>query len=194
MKYTPDGSIAWYKAWLIAQSFSQIHEIDFNKTFSPIIRRESLQIFLAISCFFKPIIKQIDIIEAYLQSLLSNNKLSIFMKLPPSFELFRSIKVGLVCRLFYSIYSLRQSGRLWNQKVISFLISFGFYLLNADTSILIYHGSEKGYIRMVSVYIDNFLLAIKYGTSINWIKGNFKNKYNIKEIREVKTIIDWQVI
>ena len=49
VKYHSDGTVTQYKARLVAQSFSQIYQIDFNETFSPTVRRELLRIFLAIS-------------------------------------------------------------------------------------------------------------------------------------------------
>lgn len=170
-----------------------MHGMDFNKTFSPTIRQESLCIFLSITYLFGLIIEQINIVRAYLKSLLSNNNLPIFMKLPPSMETFRSIRLGLMCRLLCSIYGLRQSGRLWNQKVVSFLKGLGFKLLNADASILIHHGHETGDIIIISVYVDDFLLVSKLRTSLDWIKENLKNEYNVKDLGEVKTIIGWQV-
>lgn len=148
---------------------------------------------MTISCFFGLIIKQIDIVETYLESLLSDNDLFIFMKLPPSFESFRSIRARPVCKLLHSIYGLRQSGRLWNQKVVSFFKSLGFYVLNANAGILIHHGKEEGDITMVSVYMDDFLLAFKHRTSMDWIKKNLKGEYNVKNLGEVKTIIGWQM-
>ncbi len=84
------------------------------------VRRESLQIFIIIACLFKLIINQIDIIGAYLESLLGDNDLPIFMKWPSRMEVFRPIRVGLVCRLLRNIYGLKQLGRLWNQKVVVF--------------------------------------------------------------------------
>ena len=50
VKYYLDGTVAQYKAKLMAQGFLQIHGIDFNKIFSPTVRKKLLQIFLAISC------------------------------------------------------------------------------------------------------------------------------------------------
>ena len=90
----------------MAQSFSQIHGIDFNETFSPTVRQELLRIFLIILYLFKFIIEQITIVGAYLESLLSNNDLPIFIKLPPDFESFKSVQAGLVYRLLHNIYSL----------------------------------------------------------------------------------------
>lgn len=42
---------------------------------------------------------------------------------------------------------------------------------------------------MINVYIDNFLIASKYKPFIDWIKSKLKNKYNIKEMKKIKTII-----
>lgn len=58
------------------------------------------------------IVEQVDIVRAYLKSLLTNNDLHIFMKLVLRIEVFRSIRAVLVARLMKIIYELRQSGRL----------------------------------------------------------------------------------
>lgn len=193
VKYAQDGSIARYKVRLVAQGFSQVYGIDFNKRFSLTVTRELLRIFLAIGCLLGLIIEQIDIVGAYLESLLSDNDLPIFMKLPPDMRAFRSIRFGLVCRLLRSIYGLRQLGWLLNQNIISFLKGLGFEVLNADASILIFQGHEKDNITMISVYVDDFLLALKQQALLDLFKESLKNEYNVKDLRVVKTIIGWQV-
>ena len=97
-----------------------------------------------------------------------------------------------MCRLLRSIY-LRQSGRLWNQKVVAFLKGLGFHPLNADASILIHHGKDKDDITMMSLYVDNFVIVAKRQSSMEWIKTHPKVEYNVKDLGEVKTIIGWQV-
>lgn len=91
--------MAQYKVRLVIQGFSQIHGIDFHETFFPTIRKELLQIFLAISIILDLIIDQVDISRAYFESFLTDNDLSIFMKLPLGMETFRSIRAGLVAKL-----------------------------------------------------------------------------------------------
>lgn len=71
------------------------------------MRKKLLRIFLAIKYLIGLIIKQINIVEVYLKSLLSNNILPVFMKLPPNIEVFKLICFDLVCQLLYSIYGLR---------------------------------------------------------------------------------------
>lgn len=68
-----------------------------------------------------------------------------------------------------------------------------FYPLNADASILIHHKKKDDDITMINVYVDDFLLASKYRHSMDWIKSRLKKRYNVKEIREIKIIIGWQI-
>lgn len=48
VQYHPDRSVARFKARLVAQGFSQVPGIDFSETFAPTVRRELLQIYLAL--------------------------------------------------------------------------------------------------------------------------------------------------
>lgn len=112
VKYYLNRSVACYKVKLVIQCFSQIHRIDSNKMFSLTVRQESLQIFFAILYLLRLIVKKVDIVGAYLKSLLDDNDLPIFIKLSLGIKTFQSIRVELVSQLLRSIYRFRQSGRL----------------------------------------------------------------------------------
>ena len=159
VKYHSNGLVAQYKVRLIAHGLSQIHRIDFNKTFSPIMRKESLRLFLVIFYLLRLLIDQVNIVGIYLKGLLIDNDLPIFMKLPLEIKSFRAIREELITHLLHSIYDFRQSRKLWNQKVIIFFIDFDFVALNANLNILIRHDKEG--ITMVSVCVDNFFLILK---------------------------------
>ena len=82
MKYNSDGSIERYKARLVAQEFFQVYGIDYMEIFAPTIRRKSLRIFLAIAIMLGMILMQMNVIGAYLESALGQNKQPIYMKIP----------------------------------------------------------------------------------------------------------------
>lgn len=113
------------------------------------------------------------------------------MILPPGMHQFRQIREGLLCRRLRSLYGLRQSGRLWNQNVIAFFKSIGFTQLNGDPSILIRRSDNE--ISIVSVYVNNFLLASNTMTILEILKKLLAKEYNIKDLGKVKTIIGWQI-
>ena len=136
-------------------------------------------------------IHQMDIVGAYLESLLGDNELPIFMKLLPGMRNLRQIREGLLCRLLRSLYGLKQSGRLWNQNAIAFYKSIGFIQLNGDPSILIRQLEDE--ISIVSVYVDDFLLASNTMTALNALKASLAKEYDTKDLGEVRTIIGWQI-
>ena len=41
------------KAWLVAQGYSQMEGVDYDKTFAPVARMESIRILLALACQLK---------------------------------------------------------------------------------------------------------------------------------------------
>ena len=62
----PDGQIECYKAHLVAQGFSQVKGIDYNKTFAPITKFNSIRLLLALSARFNWEIHQMDVKSAFL--------------------------------------------------------------------------------------------------------------------------------
>ena len=63
------------------------------------MRRKLLCIFLVISYLLGLSVYQVDIVDAYLKSLLMDNDLSIFIKLLPGMKSLRAIRKELVPRL-----------------------------------------------------------------------------------------------
>lgn len=184
--------MARYKAKFVAQRYFQISNINFNKTIALSVQHKFLTIFLVVSILLGLLVKQIDIIGIYLENLMDNNKLPIFIKLSPEIQDLCSISTNLVYKLLKSIYSLKQSGQLQNQKVIGFLKILGFKPLNTNFNILI--SIKKDEILLISIYIDNFFFIINNPQVLQWFKYGIYNKYNVKNLREICIIIKWQII
>jgi hypothetical protein len=51
-KMDKDGNVHIYKARLVAKGFKQIHGINYDETFSPIVMLKSIWILLAIAAYF----------------------------------------------------------------------------------------------------------------------------------------------
>lgn len=127
----------------------------------------------------------------YLESPFSNNNLPIFMKLLLGMHNLCKIWESLLCRLLKCLYSLKQSKRLWNQNIIAFYKHISFKQLNGDSSILIYCSRHE--ISIFSVYINNFFLALNIINILNALKKFLVKKYDTNNLKEVKTIIGWQI-
>ncbi|XRB11078.1 retrovirus-related Pol polyprotein [Pseudoscourfieldia marina] len=69
IKLNSDGSIARYKARLVAQGFSQIHGVDYSETYAPVVQYQTLRTLLAIYSARGFYFGQIDVETAYLYAL-----------------------------------------------------------------------------------------------------------------------------
>jgi hypothetical protein len=78
-----DGEVVRNKACLIAQGFSQVEALDFEKTIAPVAHLEAIRIFLvfATSKAFK--LYQMDVKSDFLNGV---NQEEVFVRQPPGFK------------------------------------------------------------------------------------------------------------
>ncbi|KAK0594190.1 hypothetical protein LWI29_002834 [Acer saccharum] len=81
-KSDEDGNIVRNKARLVAQGYSQIEGIDFEETFAPVARLESIRLLLSISCVHKFKLHQMDVKSAFLNGFLQEE---VFVEQPKGF-------------------------------------------------------------------------------------------------------------
>jgi len=111
-KISANGTIERYKARLVAQRFSQKYGQDYDETFSPVVRFESLRTVIALAVQNGLKLHQMDVTTAFLNGQL---KEEVYMKQPEGYVV--KGKEGLVCKLRKS-YGLKQSPRCWNSDYL----------------------------------------------------------------------------
>ena len=67
INYASDGSVERQKDRLLAKAFSQVEGIDYNETFSPIAKMNSIRLVLVVVASHKWEVHQIDVKSAFLQ-------------------------------------------------------------------------------------------------------------------------------
>ena len=60
-----DGDVEKYKARLVSQGFSQQPRIDYNETFAPVARLDTVRMALAIAAHNKWYVHQMDVMSAF---------------------------------------------------------------------------------------------------------------------------------
>lgn len=78
-----DGSIAHYKARLLAKEFSQKLRFNFQDTFNSVVKFATVRIVLSLALCHKCSLRQIDMNNVFLHGDISEE---VFMFQPPGFE------------------------------------------------------------------------------------------------------------
>jgi hypothetical protein len=121
LKRDEAGAIIKHKARLVAHSFMQREGIDFDDTFAPVARMESVWLLFALATQEGWRIRHIDIKSVFLNGDL---KEEVYVHQPLGFVI--PGKEGKVLRLRKTLYDLKQALRAWNAKLDSTLKGMGF--------------------------------------------------------------------
>ena len=93
------GNVERYIARLVAKGYTQKDGIDYKETFSPVSKKDSLRIIMALVAHYDLELHQMDVKIAFLNGDLEEE---VSMDQPQGFETTR--KESLVCKLKKSIY------------------------------------------------------------------------------------------
>lgn len=173
IKNNPDDTIERYKARLVARGFNQEHGIDYEETFSPVVRYDSIRAILAIVAAKKLKMKQFDVKTAFLYGDLKED---VFMKQPKGFY----DGSDKVCKLRKSLYGLKQSSRCWNQKFKDFIVEFGFEVSSADPCVFTKNTKEETLI--LCIYVDDGMIFGNSDESIDLVIDHLQRKFEVKVI------------
>ncbi|WJZ82589.1 hypothetical protein VitviT2T_002334 [Vitis vinifera] len=146
------GNIERFKARLVAKGFTQKESIDYKDTFSPVSKKDSLRIIIALVAHFDLELHQMDVKTAFLNENLDED---IYMEQPEGFA--KKGNEHLVCKLKKSIYGLKQASRQWYIKFNNTITSFGFKENIVDQCIYLKVSGSKFIILIL--YVDDILLA-----------------------------------
>lgn len=171
IKTNAEGVIQRFKARICARGDQTKEGIDYEETFSPVVKWESIRLFLALTVLLRLSPLQLDVDLAYLYAPLEE---TIYMKPPDGVE----SPPGMVFRLIKSLYGLPQSGRNWNSHLHDTLIVAKFVRLQEDTCLYIRKQQDK--ITILAVYVDDLYIAASNGEILNTLIEWLQTVYKIK--------------
>ena len=131
-KFHSDGSLARHKPRWVVCGFSQRHDIDYDETFSPVVKPATIRVVLNIAASRGWPIHQLDMKNAFLHGHLEE---TVYCQQPSGFV--DPAHPDHVCLLQRSPYGLKQSPRAWYQRFATYLRQLGFSASASDTSLFV---------------------------------------------------------
>lgn len=183
LKQNPDGSIDRFKARLVVRGFTQEYGVDYQETFSPVVKFTSVRAILAMAASKGMKLQQFDVKTAFLNGDLAEN---VYMNQPIGYD----DGSGRVCKLSKSLYGLKQASRCWNRKFTSFIEKFGFEISVSDPCVFVCNG-ENG-MMILAIYVDDGLIAAENANDILPVIEHLREEFEIK-VFELKCFLGLEI-
>ncbi|GKA75888.1 retrovirus-related pol polyprotein from transposon TNT 1-94 [Tanacetum coccineum] len=116
-KLDENGVVSRNKARLVAQGYNQQEGIDFDETYAPVARLESIRILLAYACAHDFKLFQMDVKSAFLNGFINEE---VYVAQPPGFVDFE--KPNHVFKLKKALYGLKQAPKAWYDRLKAFFL------------------------------------------------------------------------
>ena len=173
IKLEADGTLDRCKARLVTKGFNQKYGIDYEETFSPVVKMPTIRCILAIASYNKWPVYQLDVNNAFLHGDL---KEEVYMKVPLGFP----NPHNKVCKLNKSLYGLKQASRQWFARLVEELTTQGFLQSKNDYSLFIKRADSD--ITVAAVYVDDIVLTGTNIHAINSLKQHLHQIFSIKDL------------
>jgi hypothetical protein len=171
------GRIERYKARLVAKGFTQVYGIDYHDTWAPVARLASIRLLLAIAAQNGWPVDMFDFNSAFLNGELDPDE-EVFMEQPQGYE--ESDRKRYVCKLFKSLYGLKQAGRKWYDALSTALKEIGFSRSETDPAVFYL---QKGVDTVIlACHVDDCTITGNSQSLLQSYKEKIKAKYSLTDL------------
>ena len=158
----------------MVRGFEQQYGRDYDQTYAGVCKSVTWKIILAIAAVKDWDIEQMDAVTAFLNSQIDSD---VYVELPPLWkDIFDLKDEDYVCKLLMALYGLKQSPRLWQEKLRNTLIQLRFKPLQADNCVY----TRSGVI--ICTYVDDMLITGPNPDQITQIKEALKSQFEMDDM------------
>ena len=187
LKYRADGGLERYKARLVAKGYTQTFGVDYQETFAPVAKMNTVRVLISLAANFGWDLQQFDVKNAFLHGDLEEE---IYMEIPPGFG--NDLDKNKVCRLKKALYGLKQSPRAWFGKFTKVMIAVGFKQSQGDHT-LFFKRSKTGGVTILLVYVDDIIVTGDDEREIEVLKQCLVKEFEIKQLGKLKYFLGIEV-
>lgn len=172
------GKLVRHKARLVAKGCSQRYGIDYIETYSPVVRHTSLRFLMALAVKNGLHIDQMDAVTAFMQGDLTEE---IYIEQPEGFN----DGSNKVCKLNRAINGLKQSGRVWNIKLVKALKSFGLSQSKMDPCVFY----TKSLDLLLAIWVDDIFIFWKDELILKKLKNSLSSTFKMKDMGQATNCV-----
>jgi len=185
-KYHSDGTLARHKARWVVRGFSQQHGIDYDETFSPVVKPPTIRAVLSITASRSWPIRQLDVKNAFLHGHLEE---TVYCQQPPGFV--DPAAPDHVCLLQRSLYGLKQAPRAWYQRFATYIRQLGFTPSTSDVSLFVY--KEGGCLAYLLLYVDDIILTASSPALLQRIINRLHSEFAMTDLGDLHHFLNISV-
>ncbi len=182
IKLNVNGLIARFKARWVVKGFRQIEGVNYDKTFSLVVKSITQRILLALGAKYNLYIEYVDIVTAFLELLLREE---VYIKQPHGFVK----NPNLVYQLLKALYGLKQVPRKQYLTLREFFKSLGFTRIQKDHSVFVYKNGT-----IIGIYVDDLFILTPVQELIDLLKKELAKRFRIKDLGEISFYLGIQII
>jgi hypothetical protein len=174
------------KARLEAKGYSQVEGLNFDETYAPVARLESIHILIAYATHHGFKLYQMDVKSTFLNGPI---KEEVYVEHPLGFE--DSEYPNHVYKLSKALYGLKQAPRAWYECRRDFLITNGFKVGKADPTLF-----TKTIVKdlfVCQIYVDDIIFGSTNKTTCEEFSRIMIQKFEMSMMGELKYFLGFQI-
>jgi hypothetical protein len=186
IKHKADGSIERYKARLVAKGYTQTYGVDYQETFSPVAKLNTVRVLLSLAVNLDWPLHQFDVKNAFLHGDLEEE---VYMDIPPGY----SVTTGTneVCKLQRALYGLKQSPRAWFGRFSLAMKKYGFKQSDSDHTLFLKR--QQGKVTALIVYVDDMIITGDDREEISRLQRQLASEFEMKNLGGLKYFLGIEV-
>jgi hypothetical protein len=185
VKEKVDGSLDRYKAHFVAKGFKQRFGLNYEETFSSVIKPATIRIVLSLAVSRGWSLKQLDVHNTFLHGKLEE----VYLRQPLGYE--DKSKPNYVCKLEKALYGLKQALRAWYSKLSSKLVELGFKESKEDTSLFYLNTSKL--VTFILVYVDDIIVASSKSNATVALLNKLSDEFTLKDLGDLHYFLGIEV-
>jgi hypothetical protein len=185
-KQDEHGVVIRNKARLVAKGYSQVEGLDFDETYAPVARLESIRILLAYATYHGFKLYKMDVKSAFLNGPI---KEEVYVEQPPSFE--DSEYPNYVYKLSKALYGLKQAPRAWYECLPDFLITNGFKVGKVDPTLFTKTVAKDLFV--CQNFVDDIIFGSTNKSTCEEFSRIMIQKFEMSMMGELKYFLGFQI-